>query len=190
MRVILVLALILSAILVSGFVDASGCVVRQREVYHAQNYYYPPVVSYYQAIPIYSFGYASSDVELQLKLLRSEMEMQQLKQELKALRSQQPAEPEKLKTPPQKQTAHPFEGTMQKSCLNCHSAEQAKAKGSGFVLADAKGFLTLTDRQIREMQRRIYSGNMPKGSKLTDQQVGEAMDWLDKHQSVEDLTKK
>lgn len=182
--------LVLLGLLAISQVKGDGCVVRQRTYYSAPAYYaapayYPPVATYYQ-IPVYSFGYSSGDVELQLKLLRADMELQQLRQELKSFQQQQP-QPEKLNAPKKQAQQHPFEGTMQKSCITCHSVEQAKAKGNGFVLSDGKGFMTLTDRQIREMQRRIYSGNMPKGSKLTDQQVGEAMDWLDQIQSVEDL---
>lgn len=205
MRAILAIVICSAFFLVVGFIDASGCVVRQRaDVYYApayqpsyQHYQAPAVVTYYN-VPVYSFGYASSDLELQVKNLKLELTIQrqeqiirEREQELKSFRQQLPEkQAEPLKAPPRKDDNHPFEEIMKNSCFKCHSASAVKDPNKEFVLHDGKGFLILTDRQIREMQKRIFSGNMPKGGKLTDQQVGEAMDWLGQQQSVEELASK
>lgn len=169
-------------VLFQSTVLGNGCVVRQRA-----DYYYPPVqqvyqapyaATYFQAIPVYSFGYASTDVELQLKLLRAEMELQQLRQENKAL--QQKTLPEKIDTPKkQASLEHPAVGIMKNKCMACHDASIAKGKGAGFVLHGVEGFVKLSDRQALNIAREVYSGRMPKNNKLTDEEVGQIMNWLD-----------
>lgn len=64
-------------------------------------------------------------------------------------------------------------------CASCHDSAAASGKGGGFALTQGNALLNLTDRQVTKVMTETYSGRMPKGAKLTDQEVGLIMAWGD-----------
>jgi mono/diheme cytochrome c family protein len=173
--------------------DATGCVVRNRVVVAHQAAavvavtpvvaaVFAPVV----AVPAYSVGYSSSNLAEENERLKLEIKVQKLELQIQKLQSapqspQPQIQPVAPPTPtPQAQTSeHPAIGIMRRNCASCHDNAVAKGKGGGFAMTDGQAFAKLTDRQALSVAREVYSGRMPKSSKLTDEEVGQIMSWLD-----------
>ncbi len=159
-----------------------------QQVHH--NAYVAPLAAVYQAIPVFSVGYAPDNKE-EFQLLR--LQLLQMQQQL--LNLQQPSPPAPIpQALPQKQPAiqpmppavsqrgdgdHPAIGLMKKNCAACHTDSNAKAKGGGLTLFAAAGIAPLNDRQLLSVAKEVFSGRMPKNAKLSDEDVGQVMDWLD-----------
>lgn len=69
-------------------------------------------------------------------------------------------------------------------CAVCHNATSATADGGGFVLFDKGSLAPLSERQLRLIGTKTYSGAMPpKNNKhnvvpLTDQEVADVQAWI------------
>lgn len=179
-KIALVMACVLALCIVPE-VLASGCVVRQRVVNQAVVVDHAAVVTaaVFAPVPVYvpqySVGYAGPD---NTQLLQ---EIQALRREVADLRNQRPQPLPELAKAAKNVTVneHPAVEILRKNCAACHSADMAKAKGAGFTLFDVAGFASLTDKQALAIARNVYSGRMPKGGKLSDEEVGQVMSWLD-----------
>jgi mono/diheme cytochrome c family protein len=79
----------------------------------------------------------------------------------------------------QGQVLHDGVKILTASCSKCHDGTIAKTKGGGVVLTEGGVLVALTDSQMLAIVREIYSGRMPKGSKLTDADVGTVIEWVD-----------
>lgn len=121
-------------------------------------------------VPTYSIGYAPAAPDPNVQQLVAEIK--QLRAQVQALT----AVPQALKK--EAIGEHPAVAVMRNKCANCHGAA-AKEKGGGFALFDGASFAKLTDKQALNLARNVYSGRMPKNGKLTDEEVGQIMDWLD-----------
>ena len=64
-------------------------------------------------------------------------------------------------------------------CASCHDQGVAESKGGKFALTQGPSLLNLGDKQVAKVLVETYSGRMPKGGKLTDQEVGLIMAWGD-----------
>jgi Cytochrome C oxidase, cbb3-type, subunit III len=62
-------------------------------------------------------------------------------------------------------------------CASCHDQAVAQSKGKGFVLLSGGKLVNLTPDQVLNVCTQCYGGDMPKGGKLTDQEVGLIMAW-------------
>lgn len=61
-------------------------------------------------------------------------------------------------------------------CAGCHDAKKSARDGGGFTLF-ADGKLSAGDKLLRRALASIRSGDMPKGGKLTDEEVQELADF-------------
>ncbi len=64
-------------------------------------------------------------------------------------------------------------------CASCHGDKVAAASGNGLVLFSAGQPTVWTERQKSRAQGAVYSSRMPKGGKLTDEEVGQIMSEID-----------
>ena len=151
---------------------------------HVQNYaaaYVAQYVAVPLVVPAYTVAYTKDSSD----------EIGKLRDELKAIR-------EALKTQPPT-PSQPAEGTITVpltqrkaqqadhdgakilvvSCSKCHDVSNAKNKGGGFVLTNGASLAPLNDSQVLAIVREIYSGRMPKGTKLSDADVGAVIEWID-----------
>lgn len=172
-------------LVLSSGADASNCVVRNRVVVQHQAVVVatpvvavtPVVAAVYQpiAVPAYSVGYASQNLHEENERLKLEIKLQRLEIQLQSLQQNQQV-PQQLplkKEVQQQPEQHPAIAIINKSCLQCHSPA-TKAKGGQLDLTGP-----LTDRQLLAVSKEVYSGRMPKNGKLTDEEVGQIMSWLD-----------
>jgi cytochrome c551/c552 len=164
-------------------------VVHQAAVHHA--YVAPAAIAVYQPIPVFNVGYtdngATQLLQQEIQLMRFQMlQMQQQliapggvvpnQQSLPVQQKQQLPVPQKLGTGSQD---HPAIVLMQKNCASCHAETTAKVKGGGFTMFSQAGIAAFSDRQALGIAREVFSGRMPKNSKMSDEDVGQIMDWLD-----------
>ncbi len=160
--------------------------VQQYAVQHVQNYaaaYVAQYVAVPLVIPAYTVSYTKDSSD----------ELSKLREELKAIREAlktQPVPPTQPADGPitvpltqrkQAQAAPDHDGAkiLVVSCSKCHDASNAKNKGGGFTLTSGASLAPLNDSQTLAVVREIYSGRMPKGSKLTDADVGAVIEWID-----------
>lgn len=68
---------------------------------------------------------------------------------------------------------------FQAKCAACHDKGVADKKGGGFTLMDGGNLAALTDRDLRRIASQTYSGKMPRGGKITDEEVAAIMGWID-----------
>lgn len=64
-------------------------------------------------------------------------------------------------------------------CASCHEARVSGTKGGKFTLLSGAALAPLTDRQLRRIGSQTYTGAMPRGGKLTDEEVARIQEWLD-----------
>ncbi|MEM3120691.1 MAG: cytochrome c [Nitrososphaerota archaeon] len=62
-------------------------------------------------------------------------------------------------------------------CAGCHDEAVAKSKGGDFAMTRNGSLLNLNQEQVLNVVNNCYDGTMPKGGKLTDQEVGLVMAW-------------
>lgn len=89
-------------------------------------------------------------------------------------------QPKKKEPSPSKE--HPGLTFLQRSCVSCHDASVAKAKGGGRAFFDGGRLLTtLTGEQRLEIFAAVYSGRMPRGSakQATDEEVAALISFFD-----------
>lgn len=175
-----------------SFTDATGCrqVVRVQQVQHAAPVYaavYQPI-----AVPVYAYsvGYsADANTALQIENLRLKNEilesrvqqLQQLQQRpLTSPHGEVPLPPPNLEKK-KESNEHPGLSYLQRTCVQCHDASVAKAKGGGQAFFDGGVLLkTLTAEQRLAMLTALYSGRMPKGGKAaTDTEVAAVINFFD-----------
>lgn len=71
-------------------------------------------------------------------------------------------------------------------CVACHTPENAKKEGGGFVLFDKGKLAPLSERNLRLIGAKTYGGEMPPKSNkfniqpLNDQDVADIQEWLRK----------
>lgn len=177
-----------------GSISAQTCHVRpiyNPPAYVAPTYYPQAIITEAVAIPVPAYfpiqaaGPGVTPRDLEVLALRQELEVLKLRSEVQALRSGsvqqvqgQPLlntpvqlnQPQALKAP----NEHPAIAVFKQNCYSCHSA----TKRDGGLDLTAK----LTDRQLRKVSTFVYTGHMPKNGKITDQAVGEIIDWVDKQE--------
>ncbi len=144
-------------------------------------------------VPTYSVGYSpealfgrgqpqhpATDPALQ-KLLE---EVQKIRGEVEAIKSQGSPKLEPVPAPNQPKT-EPLQPLPQQSklespshvkvfaakCASCHDATVAGKKGGGFTLMEGANLVALSDKQKLAVVRSIYSGDMPRGGKISDEEV-------------------
>jgi len=202
---VILAAVALGLPLVVGEAGAHGCVVRTRTFRYAPPAVISTVVTPAVAIkevalaepvavqvPVYQAVYGGGADGLLQQLLG---EVQRLRAEVASLRGYAPAAPGHAPMPPAGPGAAPEKAPPQKAfdpkgphaalqtfgtvCASCHEANVSRAKGGGFTLVKGGALVELSEAQRFRLQREVFSGRMPKGSKLTDQQVGEIFDYVD-----------
>lgn len=156
-------------------------VVVQHAVHVAQAAVVAPVVAQFVpvAVPAYYAGYqpAAQVAQAEVEALRKEVA------ELRALLNHSPGlSPKRGEEKPKPAAEHPGLAVLKGKCASCHDAGVAKAKGNGLVLFEEEGQLSaLSAEKLLAVTREVYQGRMPKGTgKLTDDEVGQIMDWIDK----------
>ena len=122
------------------------------------------------AVPAYSVGYADHAGIQQLA-----QEVQLLRQQLQQMQTQAQAQPQKLPATAE----HPGSVFLKKSCVACHDASVAKAKGGGQIFFNAGNLMNLSAEQKLAIAAAVYSGRMPKGGKATDEDVGALISYFD-----------
>lgn len=90
-----------------------------------------------------------------------------------------PAEEAKAREPPQLPARDAIASLFASRCASCHETRVADASGGGFVLLEGERLAKLDDRQIRRVLTQVYTGRMPKATKLSDQEVNEVVKWAD-----------
>lgn len=176
---------IIAILCVCAFAEASDCrrVVRVQHaavVQHHAHVVQEVAIARFVEVPVYSASYAADHFKTEVQRLQQENEILRLQQRVQALESG--IQPQRMpQADPQKQALqgeHPGVAVLKKSCVACHDASTAK-KGGGVVFFEGGNLMKLNDKQALSIVREIYSGRMPKGSKITDEDVGAIMGLLD-----------
>ena len=155
-----------------------------------QHHNYAPVVAaFYTPIPVYSVGYADQSLQIEFEKLKTQVEqfkVQQLQRELNlrpnvqpTIPGVQPVQPEFSPAPKKVSTttkAHPALALLTKNCQSCHSETP---KANKFVMFAKDTLVPMTDRQLARVVSEVFSGRMPKGGSMKDDEVGVVMDWFD-----------
>lgn len=79
----------------------------------------------------------------------------------------------------QQAAIHPGQAFLQKSCVACHDASVAKAKGGGNAFFNGGQLVALSDKQKLEMTMAVYQQRMPRGGKATDEDVAALVSFFD-----------
>ena len=95
-------------------------------------------------------------------------------------RREAPAPSATLPAPAAAPGTHPGLAILVGSCGKCHERTVAAGKGGNVVLTEGGALAALPPALVADCQADIYDGTMPKGSKLTDEQVGQLMDLFKK----------
>lgn len=193
MKKLLAFGLAFLGLLVIAFSLEAQCrtVVRPQVAHHNQVYeaYVAPAAIYYAPATVYyQHGYAEDPLRLEVQILQLRVRQLELEKSIITQPQTKPQGPGPIPQAnplpiPQKVGVglqdHPAIGIMKKNCAVCHDEAVAKVKGKNFVMFTNASLVGFTDKQLLVMTKEVFSGRMPKGSKITDEDVGQIMDWLD-----------
>ena len=151
-------------------------------------------------VPTYTVGYGSTqDAQTMTALVQA---VQQLQQQVRALspgvqagavhgqgfgqaqpgmsKAAEPVAPPAQAAPAQLSDVQK-EGAalLAQKCAACHDTSAAQAKGKGLAFVQNGQLGKISDALAFRMMREIYSGRMPKDSKLSDEQVGKIYAFFD-----------
>ncbi len=193
-RVELLVYLIIASFAIAAVAQATECrrVVRVQQAV-VQHVAVTPVVAAVFApvavtVPAYSIGYAAPapvpDPVIQQLLTENKNLSLRVEALTAQVQSMTAGGPQALKK--EAVGEHPAVPILKNKCASCHGAA-AKEKGGGFVLMDGQAFAPMTDLQLLNIARNVFSGRMPKNGKLTDEEVGLIMHWLDTQKGVEKI---
>lgn len=164
----------------------AGCQARGR-TYYQQTYavpyiapYAPPVyAAVYQPVPVliptYAVGY-SQDAQEKLNISAA------LNRIADALGKATPAPPRPEVDPvPQPGAAAPARGgnILVAKCAACHDASVSATKGGRQTLVQDGQMAALDGKILSRVLVNVYTGKMPKGGKLTDEEVAAFVDLID-----------
>ena len=178
---------LIAVTLMLAAVAVADCDCRARVVHsysYAPAYVAPVVVPVYAAqyvpvvVPTYSITYHDPTAALTA-------ELQQLRQEMRALRQGPAAQPATTPPPaaaaeaPGKAHVVPFSVTFAGKCASCHDKATA-AKGGNFVLLEGQSVAALNFKQALKISTMLATNKMPPGKdKLTEAEYAGVVEWLD-----------
>lgn len=80
--------------------------------------------------------------------------------------------------PPQAIQAGNLPVSVVNKCAVCHDKSRADDKGAGFVLTEGGKAVAISDKEFRKAMNLVLTQKMPKGGKLTEEELGDVVTWL------------
>lgn len=136
------------------------------------------LIAQFVAIPAYSVGYSHPPAEVAVQVQAKPT----CEEKLSAL-EKRIAELEAGQTVTTQTKPAAIVSLFQSKCASCHDAAVSKTKGHSFTLLTGDKLADLTPEQVNRVVALTYSGKMPKGGKLTDQDFAVIMDWVSTRKS-------
>lgn len=151
---------ILSIVALLGICAHCGADCRARvSYYRAPAVVYVPPVLQYQQPPYYVASYSGLTASTEAVLARR---FDILGQKLDAFTQRLEQALQQGQANPQQATVHPGATYLGNSCVKCHDAQVAKAKGGGHTFFNLNQFIGTPEQQWA-ISKAIRTGTMPKG---------------------------